>query len=99
MKTATSASSRTAEGARKSLNQGLQVAFRSGAVMGLIVVGMGLLDISLWFFVFRKFTDVSLLDMAMMLPCFGIGASSQALFARVGVGYSQRQQMWGRPGG
>ena len=49
MKTATSASSRTAEGARKSLNQGLQVAFRSGAVMGLIVVGMGLLDISLWF--------------------------------------------------
>ncbi|MDO8141396.1 MAG: sodium/proton-translocating pyrophosphatase, partial [Candidatus Brocadiales bacterium] len=56
MKTATSASSRTAEGARKSLNQGLQVAFRSGAVMGLIVVGMGLLDISLWFFVFRKFT-------------------------------------------
>lgn len=86
MKTATSASSRTAEGARKSLNQGLQVAFRSGAVMGLIVVGMGLLDISLWFFVFRKFTDVSLLDMAMMLPCFGIGASSQALFARVGGG-------------
>ncbi|HJW86403.1 MAG TPA: sodium-translocating pyrophosphatase, partial [Candidatus Brocadiaceae bacterium] len=47
---------------------------------------MGLLDISLWFFVFRKFTDVSLLDMAMMLPCFGIGASSQALFARVGGG-------------
>src|SRR5574337_1867526 len=86
MKTATSASSRTAEGARKSLNQGLQVAFRSGAVMGLIVVGMGLLDISLWFFVFRKFTSVSLLDMAMMLPCFGIGASSQALFARVGGG-------------
>ncbi|KKO20138.1 MAG: pyrophosphatase [Candidatus Brocadia fulgida] len=86
MKTATSASSRTAEGARKSLNQGLQVAFRSGAVMGLIVVGMGLLDISLWFFVFRKFTSISLLDMAMMLPCFGIGASSQALFARVGGG-------------
>lgn len=86
MKTATSASSRTAEGARKSLNQGLQVAFRSGAVMGLIVVGMGLLDISLWFFVFRKFTNISLLDMAMMLPCFGIGASSQALFARVGGG-------------
>ncbi|OHB97670.1 MAG: sodium-translocating pyrophosphatase, partial [Planctomycetes bacterium RIFCSPLOWO2_12_38_17] len=59
---------------------------RSGAVMGLIVVGMGLLDISLWFFVFRKFTNISLLDMAMMLPCFGIGASSQALFARVGGG-------------
>ncbi|MFO0793441.1 MAG: sodium-translocating pyrophosphatase [Candidatus Brocadiaceae bacterium] len=86
MRTATSASSRTAEAARKSLNQGLQVAFRSGAVMGLIVVGMGLLDISLWFFVFRKFTNVTLLDMAMMLPCFGIGASSQALFARVGGG-------------
>ncbi|HJW85534.1 MAG TPA: sodium-translocating pyrophosphatase [Candidatus Brocadiaceae bacterium] len=86
MKTATNASSRTAEGARKSLNQGLQIAFRSGAVMGLIVVGVGLLDISLWFFVFRKFTSVTLLDMAMMLPCFGIGASSQALFARVGGG-------------
>ncbi|MDR4507255.1 MAG: sodium-translocating pyrophosphatase [Candidatus Brocadiaceae bacterium] len=86
MKTATNASARTAEGARKSLNQGLQIAFRSGAVMGLTVVGMGLLDISLWFFVFRKFTNVSLLDMAMMLPCFGIGASSQALFARVGGG-------------
>ncbi|MGQ3684622.1 MAG: sodium-translocating pyrophosphatase [Candidatus Loosdrechtia sp.] len=86
MKTATNASSRTAEAARKSLNQGLQVAFRSGAVMGLTVVGMGLLDVSLWFFVFRKFANVSLLDMAMMLPCFGIGASSQALFARVGGG-------------
>lgn len=86
MKTATGASSRTAEGARKSLNQGLQIAFRSGAVMGLIVVGMGLLDVSLWFLVFRKFTSVTLLDMAMMLPCFGIGASSQALFARVGGG-------------
>jgi len=86
MKTATNASSRTAEAARKSLNQGLQVAFRSGAVMGLTVVGMGLLDISLWFFVFRKFTNVTLLEMAMMLPCFGIGASSQALFARVGGG-------------
>lgn len=86
MRIATSASSRTAEAARKSLNQGLQVAFRSGAVMGLIVVGVGLLDISLWFFAFRKFTNISLLDMAMMLPCFGIGASSQALFARVGGG-------------
>lgn len=86
MKTATNASARTAEGARKSLNQGLQIAFRSGAVMGLVVVGMGLLDISLWFFVFRKFTNFTLLDMAMMLPCFGIGASSQALFARVGGG-------------
>jgi len=86
MKTATNASARTAEGARKSLNQGLQIAFRSGAVMGLVVVGMGLLDISLWFLVFRKFTHFSLLDMSMMLPCFGIGASSQALFARVGGG-------------
>ncbi|MCP4267631.1 MAG: sodium-translocating pyrophosphatase [Candidatus Brocadiaceae bacterium] len=86
MKMATNASARTTEGAKKSLDQGLKIAFRSGAVMGLIVVGLGLLDVSVWFFFLRKFTDVSLTEMAVILPCFGMGASFQALFARVGGG-------------
>ena len=54
--------------------------------MGLIVVGLGLLDVSVWFFILRKFTDISLTEMAVILPCFGMGASFQALFARVGGG-------------
>jgi len=54
MKTATNASSRTAQGASESLNRGLQVAFRSGAVMGLVVVGFGLLDICLWYWILAK---------------------------------------------
>jgi K(+)-stimulated pyrophosphate-energized sodium pump len=86
MKMATNASARTTEGAKKSLDQGLKIAFRSGAVMGLIVVGLGLLDVSIWFFYLRKYTDVSLTEMAVILPCFGMGASFQALFARVGGG-------------
>jgi len=86
MKMATNASARTAEGCKQSLDLGLRIAFRSGAVMGLIVVGFGLLDVSVWFFVLRKFTDISLIEMAVILPCFGMGASSQALFARVGGG-------------
>ncbi|GAX62327.1 vacuolar-typeH(+)-translocating inorganic pyrophosphatase [Candidatus Scalindua japonica] len=86
MKMATNASARTTEGAKKSLDQGLKIAFRSGAVMGLIVVGLGLLDVSIWFFFLRKFTDVSLTEIAVILPCFGMGASFQALFARVGGG-------------
>ena len=86
MKMATNASARTAEGAKQSLDLGLRIAFRSGAVMGLIVVGLGLLDVSVWFFILRKFTNISLAEMAVMLPCFGMGASSQALFARVGGG-------------
>jgi len=86
MKMATNASARTTEGAKKSLDQGLKIAFRSGAVMGLIVVGLGLLDVSVWFFFLRKYTDVSLTEMAVILPCFGMGASFQALFARVGGG-------------
>ncbi len=86
MKMATNASARTTEGAKKSLDQGLKIAFRSGAVMGLIVVGLGLLDVSVWFFFLRKFTDVSLTEIAVILPCFGMGASFQALFARVGGG-------------
>ncbi len=86
MKMATNASARTTEGAKKSLDQGLKIAFRSGAVMGLIVVGLGLLDVSVWFFFLRKYSDVSLTEMAVILPCFGMGASFQALFARVGGG-------------
>ena len=86
MKTATWASSRTAAGAQKSLNQGLQVAFRSGAVMGLTVVGLGLLDIMIWFGMLKWGFDQSLEDTAVTMLCFGMGASAQALFARVGGG-------------
>jgi K(+)-stimulated pyrophosphate-energized sodium pump len=92
MKTATLASNRTAAAAEKSLNEGLQVAFRSGAVMGLTVVGLGLLDIVLWFFILYwlvpglGFTPLSLEEITVTMLCFGMGASSQALFARVGGG-------------
>lgn len=87
MKTATWASSRTAAGAQKSLNEGLQVAFRSGAVMGLTVVGLGLLDICLWFGALYYFVpSMDLAEITVTMLCFGMGASSQALFARVGGG-------------
>jgi len=116
MNTATLASNRTAEGARQSLNRGLQVAFRSGAVMGLVVVGFGLLDISLWYFVLNyiydhdvwglasklcesklgmgladaktagMFTHAKLVEITTTMLTFGMGASTQALFARVGGG-------------
>ena len=91
MKTATLASNRTAAGAERSLNEGLQVAFRSGAVMGLTVVGLGLLDIMIWFFVLYWLvpmfaTPLSLEEITVTMLCFGMGASSQALFARVGGG-------------
>jgi len=92
MKTATWASSRTAAGAQKSLNQGLQVAFRSGAVMGLTVVGLGLLDITIWFAILHwlvpllGYGEISLVSITVTMLCFGMGASSQALFARVGGG-------------
>jgi len=110
MKTATNASSRTAQGASHSLNQGLKVAFRSGAVMGLIVVGFGLLDISLWYVFLNNviFTPENmtngldflgltlvhagldehhkLLEITTTMLTFGMGASTQALFARVGGG-------------
>jgi K(+)-stimulated pyrophosphate-energized sodium pump len=110
MKTATNASSRTAQGASESLNRGLQVAFRSGAVMGLVVVGFGLLDISIWYLVLDKLiytadhmeTGVRFLGLQLVAPnmdaghkmveitttmiTFGMGASTQALFARVGGG-------------
>ncbi len=110
MKTATNASSRTAQGASKSLNSGLQVAFRSGAVMGLVVVGFGLLDISAWYFILDKFIYTAanmekgleflglqlvpaemdphhkLVEITTTMITFGMGASTQALFARVGGG-------------
>ena len=88
MKTATFASARTANGARQSLNKGLQVAFRSGAVMGLTVVGLALLDVSVWFLILNHFIPVAnhLVIITTTMLTFGMGASTQALFARVGGG-------------
>lgn len=110
MKTATAASSRTANGCRSSLNEGLQVAFRSGAVMGLVVVGFGLLDICIWYLFLDKVIYTSanmaqglslfgltlvpagctmagkLVQITTTMITFGMGASTQALFARVGGG-------------
>ena len=89
MKTATYASARTANAARKSLDSGLRIAFRSGAVMGLVVVGLGLLDIALWFIALSYVygTDhVALTTITTTMLTFGMGASTQALFARVGGG-------------
>src|SRR5512145_76315 len=89
MKTATKASNRTAAGAMKSLNEGLQVAFRSGAVMGLVVVGLALLDISMWFLLLKAFVPENAETLHVItttMLTFGMGASLQALFARVGGG-------------
>ena len=88
MKTATYASARTANGARQSLNKGLQVAFRSGAVMGLTVVGLALLDVSVWFLILNYFIPETnhLVIITTTMLTFGMGASTQALFARVGGG-------------
>lgn len=91
MKTATYASARTANAARKSLNSGLQVAFRSGAVMGLVVVGLALLDISVWYLILDHFINEAdgshkLIIITTTMLTFGMGASTQALFARVGGG-------------
>lgn len=86
MKTATHANARTANAARYSLDGALKIAFRSGAVMGLVVVGFGLLDISLWFILMTSFTDYSLGVITVTMLTFGMGASTQALFARVGGG-------------
>jgi len=110
MKTATNASARTAQGASESLNRGLQVAFQSGAVMGLVVVGFGLLDISLWYLILDKLVYTTqnmqeglrfvglqlvpegmdphhkLVEITTTMITFGMGASTQALFARVGGG-------------
>ena len=89
MKTATYASGRTANGARRGLDAGLKIAFRSGAVMGLVVVGLGLLDIALWFIILSAFyggSSVALITITTTMLTFGMGASTQALFARVGGG-------------
>src|SRR5574344_1640053 len=101
MKTATYASARTANAAQRSLNSGLTLAFRSGAVMGLVVVGLGLLDISVWFYALQYFIGVldsttnalitadpsmKLIMITTTTLTFGMGASTQALFARVGGG-------------
>ena len=93
MKTATYASARTANAARKSLNSGLQVAFRSGAVRGLVVVGLALLDVSVWFLVLNGTglleavgAQNDLITITTTMLTFGMGASTQALFARVGGG-------------
>ena len=86
MKTATYASGRTANAARKSLDAGLKIAFRSGAVMGLTVVGLGLLDIAIWFLVLNLAGVDSLISITTTMLTFGMGASTQALFARVGGG-------------
>ena len=86
MKTATYASARTANAARHSLDAGLKIAFRSGAVMGLTVVGLGLLDIAIWFIVLNRFDADGLISITTTMLTFGMGASTQALFARVGGG-------------
>jgi K(+)-stimulated pyrophosphate-energized sodium pump len=91
MKTATYASARTTQAARGSLDAGLRIAFRSGAVMGLVVVGLALLDISLWFLILRHFYPLTddghnLIIITTTMITFGMGASTQALFARVGGG-------------
>ena len=91
MKTATYASGRTANATMRSLNAGLKVAFRSGAVMGLTVVGLGLLDISIWWVILRAFIHEAseaqtLVVITTTMLTFGMGASTQALFARVGGG-------------
>lgn len=90
MKTATYASARTANAAQESLNKGLKVAFRAGAVMGLTVVGLALLDISVWYLILDRFVDSTdhnkLIYITTTMLTFGMGASTQALFARVGGG-------------
>ena len=89
MKTATYASARTANAARQSMDGGLKIAFRSGAVMGLTVVGLGLLDIAIWFLVLNYFyhgDSLALITITTTMLTFGMGASTQALFARVGGG-------------
>ncbi|HBX88330.1 MAG TPA: sodium-translocating pyrophosphatase, partial [Marinilabiliaceae bacterium] len=91
MKAATSASARVANACRSSLNGGLKLAFRSGAVMGLVVVGLVLVDISLWFLILNHFIPdmdggYKLMTVCAIMVTFGMGASTQALFARVGGG-------------
>lgn len=109
MKIATAANSRTTAASRSSLNSGLRIAFSAGAVMGFVVVGLGLLDISFWYF-FLKFwySDPAHLTVAAgqaleeaqvqaitsAMLTFGMGASSMALFARWAAAYSPKRRMW-----
>ena len=86
MKIATSANARTAQAASESLNKGLNVAFSSGAVMGFTVVGLGLLDISVWFHILKYIAHYDAAKIAQTMVMFGMGASFMALFARVGGG-------------
>ncbi len=90
MRTATYASARTANAARHSLNHGLRVAFRSGAVMGLVVVGLGLLDVAAWFLILSRFYAIddphNVVIITTTMLTFGMGAAVQSLFARVGGG-------------
>ena len=94
MSMATSSSDRTAQAARKSLNQALRISFSAGAVMGLVVVGLGLLDLSIWYILLNWYYSCHPLPAGIdkigaitsTMLCFGMGASSQALFARVGGG-------------
>ena len=86
MKIATSANARTANAAHESLNRGLSVAFSSGAVMGFTVVGLGLLDVSIWFHILKYIAGFGAAQIAQTMVMFGMGASFMALFARVGGG-------------
>ncbi len=87
MRTATIAAHRTTAGARASLNRGLVVAFRAGAVMGLVVVGFALIDITAWFYILNNYVpSMTLNEITVVMLTFGMGASTQALFARVGGG-------------
>ncbi len=86
MKIATAANARTANACRDGLNKGLRVAFSAGSVMGFTVVGLGLLDISIWFALLKFIFKLSTTDISSAMLTFGMGASSMALFARVGGG-------------
>jgi inorganic pyrophosphatase/K(+)-stimulated pyrophosphate-energized sodium pump len=87
MKMATNASARTTWAAKQSLNAGLTIAFRSGAVMGLVVVGFALLDVSAWYLIWNQFIpNTGLEEVTAIMLTYGMGASTQALFARVGGG-------------
>ena len=86
MKIATYANVRTAAASEKSLNAGLRVAFRAGSVMGFVVVGLGMLDLSIWYFLTRYAFGMDVMEITNAMITFGLGASSMALFARVGGG-------------
>ncbi len=86
MKIATAANARTANACRTGLNRGLRIAFSAGSVMGFVVVGLGLLDISIWFTLLKYVFKLSPAEISANMLTFGMGASAMALFARVGGG-------------